>query len=63
LFFCDAIGTAIPKISSWQHYNIMLFLKDVLDSETLESSLHGGAVNECTEHQDTSFGYHDGEIQ
>jgi hypothetical protein len=50
----------ILKTSSRQHYNLMLFLKDLLDSEKSESSLHDGAVSEPTEYQDTSFGYHDG---
>jgi hypothetical protein len=39
----------------------MLFLKDTLDSEKSESSLHDSSVSEPTKSQDISFGYHNGE--
>jgi hypothetical protein len=50
------------KTSSWQHYNMMLFLKDLLDSEKSESSLHDSSVSTQNEFEDTSFGYDDGKI-
>jgi hypothetical protein len=56
-----AAGQDIPKTSSWQYYNMMLFLEDMLFSEKLESCLHDSSVSELFGSQDTSFGYHDGE--
>jgi hypothetical protein len=54
-------GQEIHRPSSCQHYNIMLFLKDMLDSEKSQISLDDSSVSEPTKSQDTSFGYHNGE--
>jgi hypothetical protein len=56
-----AAGQEILKTSLWQHYNMMLFLKYLLDSEKSESSLHDSSERDLTGSQDTSFSYHDGE--
>jgi hypothetical protein len=54
-----ATGQDILKDSSWQYYNMMLFLKDLLHSGKSESSLHDSLISEPTESQDTSFDYND----
>jgi hypothetical protein len=54
-----ATGQEIVNDSSWQYYNMMLFLKDLLHSKKSESSLHDSLISEPTESQDTSFDYND----
>lgn len=44
----EASGQDIPKTSSQQHYNLMLFLIDLLDLEKSESGLHESLVSEPT---------------
>jgi hypothetical protein len=40
---------------------MMLLLKDLLDSEKSENSLHNSSISEPTEPQDTSFGIFQGD--
>jgi hypothetical protein len=56
-----AAGQEILKTSSLQCYNMMLFLKDLLDSEKSGSRVHGNSVRDLTGSQDTYFSYHEEE--